>query len=121
MDFFKRQELSGLPPKDEREKVALDADGLVSAFCSTWNNLAVSSSRLEPIESLKITTARKTLCENHRKAANRLGLNVLSQWEIYLSEEERNIDRLFDREIMLSRFDNWMATRLINLSRSTVT
>jgi len=121
MDFFVKPGLSGLPPKDDRPKVLLEGDALVAAMCSVWNNLAASSAHIEPKRDPKITTAHKTLCERHQKAAARLGFNALSQWEVYISENERRLDRVFDRELATERFAHWMAEKAINLNRSPAT
>ncbi|MCL2103606.1 MAG: hypothetical protein FWH21_00905 [Kiritimatiellaeota bacterium] len=117
MTFFKAPELSGLPPRDERPKVTLEGDALASAMRSVWDTRAAASPHIEPVKDPKITTHQRSNCEKMQSAAVRLGMNALSQWEVYISERERNLERTFDSEIMATKFSAWLADRVVNMSR----
>ena len=119
-DFFTTPELIDVPNEDERGKVSLEGDALVAVLRSMWNNLAVSSPHIEPIRDQKISTHQRTSCEKLQAAASRLRLSVASQWEMYLSECERRLERKFDSEIMCNKFATWMADRAVTLNRSPV-
>ena len=119
-NFFDAPKLSGLPDKDTRDNAPLKDDALVSAMRSTWNNLAVSSTCIKPVQEGKITTPQLTHCEKFRNAAHRVGFNVLSQWQVYISECERKLEHEFDREILTNKFLIWMGNRAVEFGRSGV-
>ena len=120
MGFFDMPALPVPPEGGGQTAAPLTDDALVSAMRLAWNNLAASSPWVKPKTEDKISSHQKTHCGKHRDAAGRLGLGVLSQWDIYLSENERRLQREFDAEIMSSGFAVWMANRAVDLNRSGV-